>query len=240
MLHHRVKLLDVIETGIIPRLVQLLVGYSYDMSSMTLQREALHCLGYFLDGADDDADIVINAGFLPALLALIEHRNPDLCRMALYQASNIAVGSQTQIHAFLECGLLKPVVRILLDDYSPTPCQREAGWTLANLSTRVSGDEKAEQAFMEGGGVAGLSVALLIPNREARKIAIEGFTSLLEGQDSEGSQNGGSILAAIRSSSGPQNLRSILFSRGEDHELREACHYLLTRYLPEYSKRARV
>ncbi|KAG8958382.1 Importin subunit alpha-4 [Tulasnella sp. 408] len=230
---------DVIETGVIPRLVQLLVSSS---SSTALQKDVLKCISYFLDGDDDDADVVIHAGLLPALLALIEAKDQEVCRMALYNASNIAAGSQPQIHAFLDCGLLKPVVRILLDDFSPTPCQREACWTMANLSMRVSGDEKVGQAFMEGGGVASLSAALLIPDRKAKELAVWGFTNLLENQDSESYQSTGSIFAVIRSSSGPQNLRTIRYSRGglEDHELREACHTLLTRYFPEYSRRARV
>ncbi|KAG8958381.1 Importin alpha subunit (Karyopherin alpha subunit) (Serine-rich RNA polymerase I suppressor protein) [Tulasnella sp. 408] len=210
---------------------------------MVLRRNVLHFIGYFLDGDNDVADVVIDLGLLPALLALIEGENQELCRMALYHASNIAVGSQPQIHAFLDCGFLEPVVLILLDDFSPTRCRHEAGWTVANLSTRVSGDEKAEQAFIEGGGVAGLSAALLLPDRGAKELAISGITSLFEGHDSEGSQSQGSLLAAIRSSSAPQNLRAIRYSRGggpEDHELRKACHTLLTHHFPEYSKRARV
>ncbi|KAG9026175.1 Importin subunit alpha-4 [Tulasnella sp. UAMH 9824] len=240
MIDRGLKRSDVIETGVIPRLVHLLVDSS---SSCTLQKHALHCIGYFLDGDDDAADAVIDAGLLPALLALVEGENQELCRTALYSASNIAAGSQSQIHALLECGLFKPVVRILIDDYSSIPCQREACWTMANLSMRVSGDEKVGQAFMAGGGVASLSAALLIPDQKTKELAVEGITSLLDGDDSEGSRNRDSILAAIRSSLGPQNLRAIRYSRDgrlEDHELREACHTLLTRYFPEYSKRARV
>ncbi|KAG9026176.1 Importin alpha subunit (Karyopherin alpha subunit) (Serine-rich RNA polymerase I suppressor protein) [Tulasnella sp. UAMH 9824] len=240
MLDSRVKVSDVIETGVIPRLVQLLASSS---SRAALRKDVLKGIGYFLDGDNDDADAVIDAGLLPALLALVEGQNRELCRMALYNASNIAAGSQSQIRAFLDCGLLKPVVRILMDDFSPIVCRREACWTIANLNTRVSGDRKVVQAFVEGGGVASLSAALLFPDRQPQELAVSGITSLLEGNDSEGSQNRDSILAAIRSSSGPQNLRAIWYSRGggpQDHELRGACHTLLTRYFPEYSKRARV
>ncbi|KAG8924808.1 hypothetical protein FRC00_004691 [Tulasnella sp. 408] len=240
MIDRRVQLSDVIETGVIPRLVQLL-GDPH--SSMVLRRDVLHGIGYLLEGDDDDADVVIDAGLLPALLTLVEGRNHELCQQALYHASNIAVGSQSQIHAFLDCGLLKPAVRILLDDFSPARCRHEAGWTVANLSTRISGDEKAEQAFMEGGGVAGLSAALLLPDHGAKELAVSGITILFDVQDSEGSQSRSSLLAAIRSSSAPQNLRAIRYSRRgglEDHKLREACRTLLTYYLPEFSKRARV
>ncbi|KAG9043661.1 Importin subunit alpha-4 [Tulasnella sp. UAMH 9824] len=238
ILDRGLKRSDVMETGVTPRLVQLLVGSS---SSTAIRKDVLKCISYFLDGEDDDADAVIEAGLLPALLALIEAKDRELCRMALYNASNIAAGSRSQIHAFLDCGLFKPVVRILIDDYSPTPCQREACWTMTHLSMRVSGDEKLGQAFTEGGGVASLSAALLIPDQKTKELAVSGITNLLEGQDLEGSQNRVSISEAFRSSSGPQNLRTIRYSRGsEDHELREACHTLLTRYFPEYSKRARV
>ncbi|KAG8912294.1 Importin alpha subunit (Karyopherin alpha subunit) (Serine-rich RNA polymerase I suppressor protein) [Tulasnella sp. 408] len=229
---------DVIETGVIPRLVQLLVDPS---SNRTLQSRALKCTSNFLGGDDDDANAVIHAGLLPAILPLIEAKDQDLSRVALHNASKISNGSLSQIHAFLDCGLLKPVVRVLLDDFRSAPCQLDACWTVARLSKRASGDEKVRQAFTEGGGVAGLSAALLIPDQNTKEVAVWGFNKLLGGQVSEGSQGRGPLLAAIRSSEGPQNLRAIRYSRSSEYnKLREHCHTLLTRYFPEYSKRARV
>ncbi|KAG8912293.1 hypothetical protein FRC00_004836 [Tulasnella sp. 408] len=203
------------------RLVHLLAN---PYSSTTIQRRASQCISYFLGGEDDAADAAIDAGLLPALLALIEAKDQDVCRVALYDASGIAAGSQSQVHAFLDCGLLKPVVRIPMNHHSPTRWQREACRTVANLSREALGDEKVGQAFMEGDGVASLSAALLIPDQKTKELAVLGITNLLEGQDSEGSQNRGSLLAAIRNSSGPQNLRAIRYSREtEDHKLREDC-----------------
>ncbi|KAG9045567.1 hypothetical protein FS837_006080, partial [Tulasnella sp. UAMH 9824] len=237
ILDRGLKRSEVIETGVIPRLVQLLVDPS---SSTTFQKRALKCVSYFL-GDDDDADAVIEAGLLPALLALIEAENQDICGMALDAAFTISTRNKSQVHAFLDCGLLKPVVRILLDDFSPTVRRREACRTVVNLSMRVSGDEEMGKAFMEGGGVASLSAALRIYDQKTKELAVSGITNLLQGQGSDGSQNRDSLLAAIRSSSGPQKLRAIRYSRGsQDHELKEACHTLLTRYFPEYSKRTRV
>lgn len=236
ILDYGLKRSDVIETGVISRLIQLLVDPS---SSKTLRRRASKCISLFLVD-DEDADVLIHAGLLPALLALIEDTNQDRCQMALSNASTIATRSRSQIHAFLDCGLLKPIVRILMDDQSPTPCRREACRTLAKLGKKASGDAKVGQAFMEGGGVASLSAALLIPDQKTKEIAVWGFTNLSEGQDPEGSQSKASLLAAIRSSSGPQNLRAIRYCPESEDQLRETCHRLLTRYFPEYSKRARV
>ncbi|KIO22816.1 hypothetical protein M407DRAFT_215885, partial [Tulasnella calospora MUT 4182] len=238
ILDRGVKRSDVIETGVVPRLVHLLADSSFRGAT---QKHALKCMGYFVDGDDDDADAVIDAGLLPALLVLIEAKNQDLRQMALWNASNIAAGSLSQVYALLDCGLLKLAVGILMDDLSPTICRREACWMVSNLSERVCGDEKIWQAFIEERGAESLSTALLIPDRNTREVAISGITSLLKCQDSEGCQFGAPIFAIIRSSSGPQNLRAIRDSRWfEDDELRTDCHNLLTHYFPEYSRRARV
>ncbi|KAG8916000.1 Importin alpha subunit (Karyopherin alpha subunit) (Serine-rich RNA polymerase I suppressor protein) [Tulasnella sp. 417] len=229
---------DVIETGVVPRLVRLLADSS---SGTVLQREVFRFIGYLIAGDDEDTDATIQAGLLPALLVHLDAKNGELCRRALWSASNIAAGSQSQAHALVDHGLLKPAVHILMDDQSARDCRREACWTISNLSDKISGDVKMAQAFIDERCIEGLSAALQIPDAKIRELGISAITNVLQYQDSQGLQVEGSLHAITQSSSIPQGLRHIRDSRtSEAAALRKGCHALLTQYFPEYSKRARV
>ncbi|KAG8913128.1 hypothetical protein FRC01_004718 [Tulasnella sp. 417] len=227
----------VIETGVVPRLVHLISDSS---SGAGVQRQALKCIDFLIDGDDDEADVAVKAGLLPALLVHIEGKNKQFCEMALWSASNIAAGSLSQVYALLDCGVLKSAVRILMDDWSPAVCRREACWTISNLTQRFSGDVKVGKALIEERGVESLLAALDGDDGILRKTAISGITNLLACQDSQGSQAADSFSAGFRAFSSPQRLRAIWLARWENEEVKKGCHTLLTRYFPEYSKRPRV
>lgn len=230
---------ELIDAGVVPRLVHLLVDSS---SNAIIKKRALKCIGYLFNGGDSEADAVVDAGLLPALLVTLDAMDEDLCKLALFHASNIAAGSQSQVYALLDGGLLTPIVRILINEqYSPR-CRRDACWTLSNLTTKVFRDIKVGQAFLEAGCIEGLSAGLLIPDRKAKALAVLGIARILEWQDSQGSQAwAASLSTAIGSSSWPQNLRVTRDDRElQDQRLRNGCHILLTRWFPEQSRRARV
>ncbi|KAG8915999.1 Importin subunit alpha-4 [Tulasnella sp. 417] len=228
----------VIETGVVPRLVHIISDSSYGAH---VQRNALRCIAFLTDGEDEETDVAVEAGLLPALLVhTLEGTHQELCRVALWSASNIAAGSLSQAHALLDCGLLKSAVRILMDSWTHYICRQEACWIVSNLSTTFSGDLKVRKALIEERGVEGLLAALGVNDKETREIALSGITGLLECQDSHGSWVADSFSAVIRALDGPQKLCAIWRSPREDKELRGGCHRLLARYFPEYSKRARV
>ncbi|KAG9043662.1 Importin subunit alpha-3, partial [Tulasnella sp. UAMH 9824] len=233
ILDRGLKRSEFIETGVVPRLVHLVANSS---SSASIQKRALKCIGYLVNGDDHDTDAAVDAGLVPALLVPVEATDEELCKLALWNASNIAAGSQSQVYALLNCGLLTPTVRILINEQCSPRCRREACWTVSNLAAKVSGDVKVGQAFLEGGCVEGLAAGILIPDRKAKEIAVLGITKILEWQDSEspGSEVGVSLSAAIQSSSWPQNLRVTRDSCELRDRLRKDCQTLLTRWFPEY------
>ncbi|KIO19962.1 hypothetical protein M407DRAFT_82079, partial [Tulasnella calospora MUT 4182] len=229
---------DFIATGVVPRLVKLLADSS---SSIALQKQALRCLGYVVSGSDDDTDVAVDAGLLPGLLVPLESKNQDLCQLALLNASNVALGSHSQVYALLDSGLLKPVVRVLMDDQESTRCRREACWTISNLAKKVSGDAKVAQAFIEGRCVEALSAALLIPDRQVKGRAVCGITNVLEWKPPQGSEADESPITILRRASGPQNLRAVRDSRDvQDENIKRECQGLLTQYFPDCSRPARV
>ncbi|KAG8912897.1 hypothetical protein FRC01_004841 [Tulasnella sp. 417] len=196
---------DVIKTGpVVPRLVHLLADSS---SGADLQKEVLDCIDRFIYGGDCETDATIEAGVFPALLIHLETKGGGLCQKALRIASNIAAGTRPQAHALLDCGLLKHAARMLADDQSPLDCRREACWIVASLSHKLSGDVKVAQALIDEHCVKGLSAALQIPGVKTRELAITAITNLLQYQDPQEFHDRESLLATIKSSSVPQNLR---------------------------------
>ncbi|KIO19296.1 hypothetical protein M407DRAFT_31043 [Tulasnella calospora MUT 4182] len=236
---HHIQHTDFIATGVVPRLVKLLADSS---SSVALQKQVLRCLVYLVGGSDDEADVAVNAGLLPGLLVALETKNGDLCQLALWNASNVAAGSHSQVYALLDSGLLKPPVRVLLYDQESAISRREACWTISNLTKKVqSGDAKVAQAFLEGRCVEALSAALLIHDPKVKELAVSGITNVLEWKPPQGSEAGESPLTILRSASGPQNLRAVRDSRAfHDKNIKRECRDLLTRYFPEFSRPARV
>ncbi|KIO32064.1 hypothetical protein M407DRAFT_67169, partial [Tulasnella calospora MUT 4182] len=235
---HGLQRTDFIGTGVVPRLVKLLTDPS---SSITLQKEVLKCLGYLVSGSDDDTDVAVDAGLLPGLVVPLETKSRDLCYLALWNASNVAAGSDSQVHALLDSGLLMPVVHILMDHQQSFQCRREACWTISNLTKKVSGDATVAQALIEGRCVEALSAALLIPKAKAKELAVSGITNVLEWKPPQGSEADKSPLTILRSASGPQNLRSVRDSRDvNDPKIKRECQSLLTRYFPDCSRPARV
>ncbi|KAG8940397.1 hypothetical protein FRC04_005281 [Tulasnella sp. 424] len=229
--------LDFIATGVVSRLVQLLADSS---SSITLQKQALRCLGYLVSGNDLDTDSAVEAGLLPALSVPLASENQHLCQLACWNASNIAAGNHRQVLALLDSGLLEPVLRILGDTLNNNICRREACWVISNLTRKVDGGGVG-QTLIEGHCLEGLTAALLIPDRQSRELAVLGITNILEWKGSLESETDSSLLVLLRSSSCPQNLRVVRDSREiRDLRLKKDCHNLLARYFPEHSRRARV
>ncbi|KIO23464.1 hypothetical protein M407DRAFT_27071 [Tulasnella calospora MUT 4182] len=235
---HDLQRTDFIATGVVPRLVKLLADPS---SSMALQKQVLKCLRYVVSGSDDDADVAVEAGLLPVLLVPLKTKDDELCRLALRTASNVAAGSRLQAYALLDSGLLKLVVRILMDDQESTKCRREACWTISNLTDKVPGDAKVAQTLIEGRCVEALSAALLIPDLQMKELAVSGITNVLEWKSPQGPEADESPLTILQRAGGPQNLRAARDSRDvHDEKIKRGCQSLLTRYFPDCSKPARV
>ncbi|KIO22823.1 hypothetical protein M407DRAFT_245028 [Tulasnella calospora MUT 4182] len=235
---HGLQPTDFIATGVVPRLVKLLADSS---SSITLRKKVLGCFCGLVSGGDDETDVAIGAGLLPGLLVALETKNDDLCRLALLNASNVAAGNHSQVYALLDSGLLKPVVRVLMDDQESAISRREACWTISNLTDKAPGDATVAQALIEGRCVEALSAALVFTDPKMKELAISGITNVLEWKPPQGSEVDQSPLTILRSASGPQNLRVVRDSRDvHDDKMKRKCQSLLTRYFPDCSRPARV
>lgn len=102
------KIQAVLETGIIPRLVELLTS-----SEGTILTPALRTVGNIVTGDDLQTDSVISAGGLPHLGALLRHHRANIVKEAAWAISNIAAGNARQIQCVINANLLPALIEVL-------------------------------------------------------------------------------------------------------------------------------
>lgn len=102
------KIQAVLETGIIPKLVQLLTS-----QEGTILTPALRTVGNIVTGDDAQTDAVILAGGLTHLAALLRYPRPNIVKEAAWGISNIMAGNTDQIQSAISAGLLQPLIEVL-------------------------------------------------------------------------------------------------------------------------------
>lgn len=118
----------VIESGVTPRLVQLLSHQSF-----SVQTPALRALGNIVTGDDMQTQQVLNCNFLPALLPLLVSPKRGIRKEAAWAMSNITAGNSTQIGAVIDSGVLPAVINLL--GSHDADVAKEAAWVVANLAS---------------------------------------------------------------------------------------------------------
>lgn len=102
------KIQAVLETGIIPKLVQLLTS-----QEGTILIPALRTVGNIVTGDDTQTDAVILAGGLTHLSALLRYHRANIVKEATWAISNIMAGNTEQIQSAINAGLLSPLIEVL-------------------------------------------------------------------------------------------------------------------------------
>jgi len=102
------KIQAILDTGIIPLLVELLKSPQTGVLT-----PALRTVGNIVTGDDAQTDAVISAGALPYLGALLRHTRSNIVKEAAWAISNITAGNATQIQHVIDANLLTPLVEVL-------------------------------------------------------------------------------------------------------------------------------
>jgi len=102
------KIQAVLETGIIPKLVELLT-----LQEGTILTPALRTVGNIVTGDDVQTDAVISAGGLSHLGALLRYHRVNIVKEAAWAISNIMAGNADQIQSVINAGLLPPLIEVL-------------------------------------------------------------------------------------------------------------------------------
>ncbi|KAE9446662.1 hypothetical protein C3L33_21429, partial [Rhododendron williamsianum] len=109
------KIQAVIEAGVCPRLVELLLFFSASHPSPTVLIPALRTVGNIVTGDDAQTQAVIEANIILPLVHLLQHAEFDIKKEAAWAISNATSGgSPEQIRYLASQGCIKPLCDLLI------------------------------------------------------------------------------------------------------------------------------
>jgi len=169
------KIGAVIDTGVCPRLVELL-----SHPATNIQIPALRCIGNIVSGNEHHTDVAIRSGCLQPLHRLLSHARRGVRKESCWAASNIVAGTEAQIQAVIDAGILPRVLELLQTD-GDADIQKEAAWVISNA---VQGGSHCQiQHLVNIGCIQPLIGALQNANGRLTSLILEGLKDLLKKGD---------------------------------------------------------
>lgn len=123
---------EVVRSGVVPRLVQLL---DYE-SNNKIQYECAWSVTNISSGNTQHTTAVVQCGAIPALIRLLDSQYQEVREQAVWALANISGDSSGARDAVLQTGILRPLLRDLENQTtSGTPSRylQNAAWALGNL-----------------------------------------------------------------------------------------------------------
>lgn len=179
----------VLQTGIVPRVVELLASSD---SPPSIQTPALRTLGNIVTGNDIQTQAVLQANVLQALVSLL-HSNPkaSLIKESCWTISNITAGNPDQIQAVIYSGLIPLVVDILAN--GEFKARKEACWAISNATSAKSTRPDQVRYLVSEGSIPPLCDILSCQDNKIIQIALDAIDAILEVGERDFLASGGSI-----------------------------------------------
>ncbi|XP_050218228.1 importin subunit alpha-2 [Mercurialis annua] len=180
------KIQAVIEAGVCPRLVELLLH-----PSPSVLVPALRTVGNIVTGDDIQTECIISIGALPYLLNLLANNHKkSIKKEACWTISNITAGNKEQIKAVIESGLIGPLVNLLQN--AEFDIKKEAAWAMSNATS--GGTHEQIQFLVSQGCIKPLCDLLVCPDPRIVTVCLEGLENILKvGEAEKNSGNTGEV-----------------------------------------------
>ncbi|KAM7255880.1 hypothetical protein ACFE04_011621 [Oxalis oulophora] len=183
------KIQAVIEAGVCPRLVELLLH-----PSPSVLIPALRTVGNIVTGDDLQTQCMINHGALQCLLSLLTNNHKkSIKKEACWTISNITAGNKEQIQvvkddeknnlmmAVIEAGLVGPLVMLLQN--AEFDIKKEAAWAVSNATS--GGAHEQIKYLVSQGCIKPLCDLLLCPDPRIVTVCLEGLENILKVGEAE-------------------------------------------------------
>jgi importin subunit alpha-6/7 len=161
----------ILQTGVLPRLVQLL-----QHPNVAISVPCLRSIGNIVTGDDDQTQTVIEAGALQALNELIFNKKKTVRKEVCWSLSNITAGSVEQIQLCLDMGITDKLIYILIND--DPEIKKEAVWAVSNCT--ASANFTQFDALVNKGIIKALLSTLKMTEARVLAVALEGLDNILK------------------------------------------------------------
>ncbi|KAK9992053.1 hypothetical protein SO802_027038 [Lithocarpus litseifolius] len=166
------KIQAVIEAGVCPRLVELLVH-----PQPTVLIPALRTVGNIVTGDDPQTQVVIDNQGLPCLYQLLtQNYKKSIKKEACWTISNITAGNRSQIQVIIEANIIAPLVNLL--QHAEFEVKKEAAWAISNATS--GGSREQIQYLVNQGCIKPLCDLLLCPDPRIVTVCLEGLENILK------------------------------------------------------------
>ncbi|CAA3004037.1 importin subunit alpha-like [Olea europaea var. sylvestris] len=174
------KIQAVIEAGVCPRLVELLLH-----PSPSVLIPALRTVGNIVTGDDIQTQVVIENRALSCLLNLLtQNYKKSIKKEACWTISNITAGNKDQIQAVIEAGIISPLVQLLQN--AEFEIKKEAAWAISNATS--GGTHEQIKFLVHEGCIKPLCDLLVCPDPRIVTVCLEGLENILKVGEAEKNQ----------------------------------------------------
>ncbi|GMY21941.1 importin subunit alpha-4-like isoform X1 [Fagus crenata] len=221
------KIQAVIEAGVCPRLVDLLLH-----PSPTVLIPALRTVGNIVTGDDGQTQFVIDNQVLTCLYKLLtQNHKKSIKKEACWTISNITAGNKGQIQAVIEANIILPLVHLL--QHAEFDIKKEAAWAVSNATS--GGSHEQIQFLVQQGCIKPLCDLLICPDPRIVTVCLEGLENILkvgEADKEMGLNEGVNLYAqAIDECEGLDKIENL--QTHDNNEIYEKAVKILERYWAE-------
>nr|AHJ25927.1 importin subunit alpha-1 [Senecio scandens] len=171
------KIQAVIEAGVCPRLVELLLH-----PSPSVLIPALRTVGNIVTGDDLQTQVIIENRALPCLLSLLtQNYKKSIKKEACWTVSNITAGNRDQIQSVVEAGIVSPLVALLQS--AEFEIKKEAAWAISNATSGGTSDQI--KFLVREGCIKPLCDLLVSPDPRIVTVCLEGLENILKVGEAE-------------------------------------------------------